>query len=53
MRERIGSLIPMLSWTGMPTGPQLEAVCDLIFRFLSPHALRENGIFSGTSWPGT
>jgi hypothetical protein len=47
MRARIGSLVPMLSWTGVPTGPQLEAVCDLIFRFLSPRALRENGIFSG------
>jgi hypothetical protein len=47
MRERIRSFVPMLGWTGLPTGPQLGVVCDLIFRFLSPHALRENGIFSG------
>jgi len=47
MRQRIEPLVPMLSWTGVPTGPQLEAVCDLIFQFLSSHALLENGIFSG------
>jgi hypothetical protein len=39
--------MPFLSWSGVPSGPQLETVCDLIFRFLSKRALQENGIFSG------
>jgi len=47
IKERKSTLLPLLSWTRIPGGPQLEAVCDLIFRHLSKPALLENGIWSG------
>ncbi|MCP1967359.1 helicase-related protein [Bradyrhizobium elkanii] len=37
----------LLSWTGIPSGAELGAVCDLIFRHLNTAAFRENDVFSG------
>jgi len=47
IRDHISRWAPVLNWRRIPDGEQLEAVCDLIFRFLSTHALQEKGIQSG------
>ncbi|MCF7699225.1 DEAD/DEAH box helicase [Loktanella sp. M215] len=38
-----------LVWVGIPDGPQLQAVCRLIYDHLEGDALREYGVFSGSS----
>lgn len=47
IRERLPAIRPLLSWSQPPTGPQLEGVCDLIFRYLNKRALQEYRISSG------
>jgi hypothetical protein len=47
MRDRLPKIVPVLNWTQPPTGPQLEGICDLIYRFLSNRGLQEYRIVSG------
>jgi len=37
----------VLSWTGFPTSPQLEAVCDLIWTFFVQSTRGRGGVYSG------
>lgn len=46
-RENRDHYAPLLEWTRLPTGSQLEAACNLIFTHLSKRSLQENEIFSG------
>jgi hypothetical protein len=41
-----------LAWTGVPTGPQLQEVCELAWDFGNQDAYRKNGVFAGgnISW---
>ncbi|MGM4917188.1 DEAD/DEAH box helicase [Tardiphaga sp. 813_E8_N1_3] len=48
IRGRVRELGPLLSWSRVPSGEQLAVVCELIFTYLSTHALRENDIHSGS-----
>lgn len=47
MRQHIDDYAPLLGWTGVPNGPELDMVCDLIFRHLIPRGLRDYKIRSG------
>ena len=38
-----------LAWSGIPTSPQLNAVCDLIFDFLESRLLPDYGVHSGSA----
>lgn len=58
VQERIAALIRNdllqyedgLTWTGVPTGPQLQSVCDLIFDHLENNLLKDYHIFSSKSF---
>jgi hypothetical protein len=47
IRNRLPEIIPVLNWTGPPTGTQLNGVCDLVHRFLSARVLQEYRVNSG------
>jgi hypothetical protein len=47
IRDRLPEIESVLNWTQLPTGPQLEGVCDLIFHFLNKRTLQEYRIQSG------
>lgn len=56
-QERIARLIrndlvqyeDALTWTGVPSGPELQTVCDLIFDHLEGSLLRDYRVFSARS----
>jgi hypothetical protein len=48
IRSDLNGWAARLAWRGIPSGAELEAICGLIFRFISTHALRENDIYSGS-----
>jgi superfamily II DNA/RNA helicase len=38
-----------LGWKGVPSGPELETACDLVFEFMSGSMLKDYNIHSGAS----
>lgn len=57
VQERIASRLrsnpigyrDLLGWSGVPSGPQLEAVCNLVFEFMEGNFLADYGVHSGPS----
>jgi hypothetical protein len=46
IQSRASALHPLLAWTQAPTGPQLEAVCELIWRHFVAATRSKGGVFS-------
>lgn len=38
-----------LNWRGIPTGPELETACELLYEFIGGHVLKDYNIHSGAS----
>jgi hypothetical protein len=47
LRQNAATYWPLLSWTTMPSGPQLKAVCQLIWEFFISDNRRRSGVSSG------
>jgi hypothetical protein len=47
IRSDIERYFARLNWTSMPTTPQLQTTCELIWRFLVPEGVQSHGVKSG------